>query len=140
MVTVLYAGLIYSGIIFAFGTMLGVVRTLLLVPLLGPVAAVALEVPVMLVLSWLVCGVVLRRLAVPARVPVRLVMGTTALAFLWLSEALLAMALGAGAASFFAAFATPAGALGAVAQIAFAAFPLLRHRTGVAARDDQRLH
>ncbi|MCZ0961423.1 hypothetical protein [Paracoccus benzoatiresistens] len=138
--TVFRAALIYYAIIFACGTVLGIVRNMLLVPRLGSTAAVALEIPVMLALSWLVCGAILGRLAVPAPIPARIAMGATALALLWLSEALLAMVLGAGASSFFTAFTTPAGALGALAQLAFAAFPVLRRQTGRVARDDQRLH
>ncbi|MDQ1900218.1 hypothetical protein RAH32_07155 [Paracoccus sp. WLY502] len=138
--TIFRAALTYYGIIFACGTALGILRTMLLVPRLGSTAATALEIPVMLALSWLVCGAILRRFAVPMRIPARIAMGAIALAMLWLSEALLAMALGAGASGFFIAFTTPAGALGALAQIAFAAFPALRHRTGLGVRDDQRLH
>ena len=138
--TIFRAALTYYGIIFACGTVLGILRNLLLVPRLGSTAATALEIPVMLALSWLVCGAILRRLAVSMRISARIAMGAMALAFLWLSEALLAMALGASASSFFTAFTTPAGTLGALAQIAFAAFPALCHRTGLGLRDDQSLH
>ncbi len=124
------AGLTYFAVVFAFGIALGVLRNTLLVPRLGVTTSVILELPVMLLLSWLACGAILRRIANSGRIRDHVVMGAVALAFLWLSEALLAITLGASAGGFFAGFATPAGALGAVAQIAFAAFPLLRRRTG----------
>ncbi|GHG33790.1 hypothetical protein ACFP76_14025 [Paracoccus aerius] len=124
------AGLTYFAVVFAFGMAFGVMRNTLLAPRLGVTASVILELPVMLLLSWLACGAILRRTTHSGRIRDRVIMGAVALAFLWLSEALLAIALGASAAGFFASFATPAGALGALAQIAFAAFPLLRRWTG----------
>lgn len=122
------AGAIYFAAVFALGFVLGALRTTVLVPRLGPTAAVAVEVPVMLAAAWLICGAVLARLKVPARGRDWLAMGAVALALLWLAEALLALALGMGFGAYAASLATPAGVLGMAAQLVFAAFPLVRGR------------
>ena len=44
---------LYTAIVFALGFVLGVLRVLFLAPVAGEVAAAAVEVPVMLALSWL---------------------------------------------------------------------------------------
>ncbi|MXO70782.1 hypothetical protein [Alteraurantiacibacter buctensis] len=64
--------------VFALGFTLGTVRTLWLEPALGPLAAVALELPVMLAASWWWAGRVLARHPVPTR---RAALGTGLLAF-----------------------------------------------------------
>ena len=89
------AGLTYFAVVFAFGMAFGVMRNTLLVPRLGVTASVILELPVMLLLSWLACGAILRSATHSGRIRDRVIMGAVALAFLWLSEALLAIALGA---------------------------------------------
>lgn len=62
---VLTAALAYSALVFAAGFALGTLRVLLLAPRLGEMAAVALELPVMLVLSWVAARAVLRRRPLP---------------------------------------------------------------------------
>jgi len=106
----------------AFG--LGVLRTLWIAPLTGPLAAVAAEVPLLLAWSWLVAGRVLRRWPLPLRD--RIAMGALAFALLMLAEAGLALATGQNLRGFLGDMATPAGALGLAGQLAFAALPALR--------------
>ncbi|MBD3765451.1 MAG: hypothetical protein IE927_12185, partial [Rhodobacterales bacterium] len=48
--------LAYAGSAFALGCVLGVLRLTLVAPRLGEVAAVALELPVMLAASWGLAG------------------------------------------------------------------------------------
>ena len=48
------AALRYFGIIFALGFVLGTIRTLWLAPIVGTVGAVLIELPIMLIASWLV--------------------------------------------------------------------------------------
>lgn len=123
------AGIICFPAVFAIGFVLGALRITLLVPRLGVMAAVAVEVPVMLAAAWAICGAVLAWIAVPARARDRLMMGGVALALLWLAEALLAAAMGMTPGVWLATLATPAGVLGVAAQLVFAAFPLLRALT-----------
>jgi hypothetical protein len=71
--------------VFAAAFVPGTFRILVLVPRLGELAAVTLEVPVVLGLSWLVAGWVLRRWPLP-RTGQRLAMGGLAPALLMLGE------------------------------------------------------
>lgn len=123
------AGLFYFLGVFAIGFALGTVRTLWLVPRFGALAAVAMEVPLMLLASWWACGAVLRRIRVPPARLLRLTMGGTAFLLLMLAELALAVwGFGQSAASYWAGFAAPAARLGLAGQIAFALMPLLRRR------------
>jgi hypothetical protein len=120
------AGLLYAGAVFAAGFALGVLRVLLLVPRLGEVASVLLELPVMLALSWILCGRVLRRIRVPSEASARVQMGGVALLVLWVAEAVMLVVLGTPVAEVPAAFVGGAGRIGILGQIVFATFPLLR--------------
>ena len=53
----------YAAAVFAAGFLLGTLRVLWLVPRFGPTAAVALELPLILAVSWIACRHVAR--AVP---------------------------------------------------------------------------
>jgi len=57
----LLTGAAYVVAVFGAGFMLGVLRTLVLVPRLGALWAVLLELPVMLTIAWLSCARILRR-------------------------------------------------------------------------------
>lgn len=116
--------LVYFAAVFAGAFALGVLRVIVILPLTGPLIAVALEVPVVLALAWLVAGRVLRRW--PLALPERLTMGALAFVLLMLAEAALAMALGQTLRAFAQAMTTPAGALGLVGQVGFAVLPALR--------------
>ena len=80
---ILLTGTVYVAAVFAAGFVLGVLRTLVLVPLLGELGAVLVELPVILTIAWLVCTRILRRwpLSPPAAV------GMGAIAFLLLMGA-----------------------------------------------------
>lgn len=125
------AGATYFALAFAAGFLLGSVRVIALEPALGGTAAVALELPVMLAISWLACGWTLRRWRVSPAPAHRLVMGLSAFGLLMAAETATGMLLmGRTAAQQWEAVLSPAGRLGLAAQIAFAAFPLLRRRGG----------
>lgn len=126
------AGLVYTGIVFAFAFVTGVLRTLLLAQDFGltPVAAVLFELPLILIVAWIACRGVLRRMHVPARVDRRLVMGVVALVTtIALEFALAATMNGASFAQFLASYGRSDVMLGLAGQIAFAAFPLVRLRS-----------
>ncbi|MGB8623456.1 MAG: hypothetical protein WCD16_11605 [Paracoccaceae bacterium] len=125
----LTAGVAYFGAVFAAGVILGTLRTLLLVPALGEVPAVVIEIPVMLTISWVVSRWLVRRFAVSARLPERVTMGVAALVLLLLAEAALAiLVFQRPFQAHLTHYTTLPGALGLAAQVCFAAMPVLRLR------------
>ena len=118
--------LIYVATVFAAAFALGVLRVLVVAPRLGGLAAVALEVPVVLGLSWAVAGAVLRRWPLP-RPGQRLAMGGLAFAVLMCAEGTLGVLLfGRTAHDILFATATLPGLVGLTGQIGFALVPALR--------------
>lgn len=125
------AGTLYFALVFALGFVLGSVRTLLVpdLPGDGRLVGVLIELPVMLMASWVLCGIVVRRRAVAPAAGVRVVMGGWAFSLLILAEMLVGMWLfGRSPAAHFALYRDPSYALGLAAQLVFAAMPLLRLR------------
>lgn len=128
--TLLRAALAYFAAIFALGFVLGAIRVTWLVPSLGELAAVAIELPVMLAVSWWWAGRVLNRWPLP-RPRQRLAMGATAFAILMAAELALAMTLGGqGPGEWLASMAHAAGMLGLAGQVLFALVPRLRTSRG----------
>ncbi|TFU05740.1 hypothetical protein EUV02_01550 [Polymorphobacter arshaanensis] len=125
----LVAALVYFAVVFAAGFVFGIVRTLLLMPRIGALPAVMIEAPLILAVSWLVCGRVLAHWAVPPQWPWRLLMSATAFALLIAAEMALARVLnGSSPAEFVASYTGAAARLGLAAQLLFAVVPLLRRR------------
>ncbi len=128
------AGALYFALVFALGFVLGTVRTLVLEPQIGLEQATLVELPAMLIASWIACGWVIRQLAVPPRARFRLLMGTVALVLLLLGEVVVSMLLrGRSLAEHLATYGEPARQWGLAAQIAFAAFPVLRRQAAASA-------
>jgi hypothetical protein len=123
---ILKPALAYFAPVFAAAFAFGALRVTLIAPAIGALAAVALEVPLVLLLSWLVAGRVLRRW--PLSGTQALAMGGLAFVILMLAEFALAFALsGQTPAAYAATFATAPGALlGLAGQIGFALIPALR--------------
>jgi hypothetical protein len=125
------AGALYFLLIFMLGMALGTVRILLLEPRFGAVGSVLVELPLMLVASWLLCGRLIRYLAVPVAVSSRLAMGATAFLLLMAAELGLDLfAMGGTAVGHFANYRGGAPLIGLLGQIAFALFPLFRAMIG----------
>ena len=122
------AALAYVLPVFAVAFVLGALRVTLIAPRTGALMAVALEVPVVLVLSWIVAGRVMGRW--PVTTGQRPVVAVIAFALLMLLELLTALAFGQTPAQFLAAMTTPAGALGLAGQVGFGLIPLLRQARG----------
>jgi hypothetical protein len=123
----LAAGAVYFGAVFAAGVVCGTIRTLLLVPRLGETVAVLLEAPVMLAVSWLVCGWSTRKFHVSSAVSRRLVMGALAFALLMVGEMGISIfVFRRPIEEYLAAYASAPGAIGLGAQIVFALLPLLQ--------------
>lgn len=123
------AGMAYFGVIFALGFALGLARAVALNrwPGLDPALAIMLELPFMLAASWVCCGWLVRRCAVPTDLGSRMAMGVAAFTLLMMAEAALALwLLGRPLADHAAAYQETAHAIGLAGQIAFAAFPLMR--------------
>jgi hypothetical protein len=128
MQALLIAACVYFGIVFALAFVLGVLRVTLVAPQVGALAAVALEVPVILGISWAVAGWIARWWPRPPLQ--RLAMGAVAFALLMAAEMAMSRFLfGQTLAQFLAAIATAPGALGLAGQIAFALIPVLRGQT-----------
>jgi hypothetical protein len=121
----LQLGLIYFAIVFAIGFVLGTVRTLVLIPRMGELGAVLVELPVILSIAWAVCGRLLRGRHLTTAESAT--MGATAFVLLMLGEASLSLWLaGRTMAEHLALYAEPTHLIGLAGQLAFAAFPLLR--------------
>jgi hypothetical protein len=131
----LVAGTLYFAVVFTLGFVLGTARVVLVVPRLGEVGAVALELPIMVAASWFICGWLVARRAVAPETKARLLMGGVAFALLMAAElGVSVFAFGRELAEHIAAYRAPSAQLGLAAQILFAAFPLIRGRSGAATR------
>lgn len=123
----LIAAAFYFQIAFAVGFALGTLRALLIAPRIGELAAVIIELPIILAASWGVAGRLIARYNVlPAQRPA---MGAFAFLLLIVTEAALAVLLfGRTIDEHLAHLRTTAGATGLAGQIVFAAIPTLRYR------------
>ena len=134
----LVAGLLYALATYAIAFALGAFRTIVIVPLTGPLIAVLLEMPFVLTVAWLLCGPIMRRCAVPAAWPARAAMGLVALSVILLLEAALAtLGFGQTLAQHVAAYAQTGPQLGLAAQVVFATFPLLRRQSRPPSQADE---
>jgi len=127
MLSAIKAGILYFAIVFAAGFLLGTLRVFILLPLTGEFTAVALELPIMLIISWLACRRLVARFSVRAMVLQRLAMGVLAFCLLMLAElGLSVLAFNRSGAEYLALLQTAPGLLGLAGQIAFALFPLVQ--------------
>lgn len=85
-VRTLRAGLLYFALVFGAGFVFGPIRVLWLVPRVGERAAELLEAPVMLLVIVLAARWIVRRLAMPSAIPIRLGMGLIAFGLLLAAE------------------------------------------------------
>lgn len=123
------AGVVYFLLVFAVGFVLGTVRVVVVVPRIGELAAVVLELPVMLAVSWVLAGVLVARFDVPATRPARVAMGGVGFALLMVAEAALAVAVfGRPLAAHLAHYGTWPGVIGLAGQVGFGLMPLVRLR------------
>lgn len=122
----LLAALAYFLIVFAAAFALGTVRVAVIAPRIGALWATALEVPIVLAISWPAAAAVMRRAHIAAIGPA-LIMGGAAFVLLMIAEAALAvLAFGQTVSGFLANLVTVAGALGLAGQIAFGLIPVAR--------------
>lgn len=126
------AALGYWAFVFGLGFLLGTARTFWLQPLLkSEIAAVVIELPLMLAASWMAARFFIRRLAL-AKIADGLVMGAVAFALLLAAEAYLSIALiGGSTAEWLNGLFYGAGLIGLCGQLAFAVFPAMQLRSAV---------
>jgi hypothetical protein len=115
-------------VIFAAGFALGALRTLVLVPRLpsssGETIAVAIELPIILTLSWLASRWLVGRFNVVQALGARLLMGATAFVLLLIGEFLLGyLGFGRSPIEQFRSYARLPDFVGLMGQLTFAAFP-----------------
>jgi pimeloyl-ACP methyl ester carboxylesterase len=123
----LKAAIVYFLLVFAAGFVLGTFRTLILVPIVGDLLAVTIELPVMLIISWFACSWAMPRFAVPNLASDRLTMGISAFLLLMAAEVLVSTTLaGRDLAEHFALSTSLPVIVGLFGQIMFALFPLLQ--------------
>jgi hypothetical protein len=135
MTAILKSAAAYFSIVFAAGFLLGTFRVLLIEPVLGDVRATLAEMPLMLIVSWLAAGWVIRTFDIGDAPGPRLLMG--GLAFLFLIGAEFAVGVFGFRRAFdeqFAAMLEGAGLIGLLGQIGFALIPAARLLPAIARR------
>jgi hypothetical protein len=125
---VLSCALRYAIAAFGAGIVLGIFRNLVLAPLLGSLAALAIELPVILAISWFLAKkFVLAAIGVRAPIFHFVLAGAIAFAALILAEYILGkFAMGLTLSQFAGSWTTLEGAIGLLAQMLFGLFPLLQ--------------
>jgi hypothetical protein len=121
----LSAGLLHFLIVFGTGFALGTLRELVLAPSMGRMAALALELPVLVIVTWLSAMIIVRRFALDAR-RARLAAGVIAFVLLQTGElAVGVFGFGRSLAATIGALATPAGLATLAVQSIVILFPLM---------------
>ncbi|MFM2306268.1 MAG: hypothetical protein RLZZ367_937 [Bacteroidota bacterium] len=117
----------YTVGIFAVGFVLGTIRTLLLAPRIGALAAVTAEVPVMLLIAWFYCRWLIHRLGINSNRAQLLAWGLLAFTLLTAIEFTVSVfAFGQTATQFIGNLLTPAGLLGLAGQFLFGLIPVIQ--------------
>lgn len=119
------AAFVYWAVVFVLGFVLGTVRTLWLVPLVGLLRATAMELPLILGGSWLAAGWLVRRFAI-VQSGDALAVGALAFAILMAAECALAAVMGQAPAQWLVGLRQPHALLGLAGQAAFALMPWWR--------------
>ncbi|MCG6858373.1 MAG: hypothetical protein LJE67_09930 [Salaquimonas sp.] len=125
---VIGAGTAYFLIVFACGFVLGAIRMFLVTPVLGAFAATLVELPIMLIVSWLVAGWIIAWMKVADTFSDRLVMGAVAFVLLMAAEFALGTVLGRSFEAQMHLLFSPAGLTGLAGQVLFGLMPLLVSR------------
>ena len=90
---ILKAGVFYFALVFGAGFVLGPIRILWAVPRFGTRMAEMMEAPIMFVVTIFAARWLVRRLALPPTVPIRLGMGSIALSLMLVAEFALVLRL-----------------------------------------------
>ncbi len=122
----LLAGILYFAIVFVVGFLLGALRAFVLTPLLGETFGVILELPVILVICWLVSRNLIDRFCMRRTPRHAMVMGGVAFLLLLGAEAAFSELIGRTLIEHLLLYTAAPGALGLVGQITFALFPAIQ--------------
>jgi hypothetical protein len=122
-----WAGLAYFGIVFAAGFGLGALRVLILAPRIGENAAVLVEIPIILAVSWASCDWLIKRMEVPTNLTARLIMGGLAFAVLLVAEVGVSMfGFGRTLSAHLEEYRRLPALIGLSGQVVFASFPIIQ--------------
>lgn len=128
MIVLARAAIAYAAMAFVAGFAFGVVRTLVVEPRVGPVAAVLIETPLMLAICWIACAWTMRRFRISASIAQRALVGAIALVMLLVLECALGFVSGRSPAGIAAGLASAPGRIGLAAQVAFALLPMVQSK------------
>jgi hypothetical protein len=121
------AGFLYFVAVFGIGFLLGTIRVLVLIPMLGELVSTLIELPVILGAAWLVSARLTDWLHVASEGWAPLTMGGIAFGLLMVAELGLSVWLFGGTVQeHFAGYLSLPQAVGLAGQAAFALFPLLQ--------------
>lgn len=123
----LKAGVTYFAIVYLAGFVLGTLRVVMVAPGIGETAAVLLETPFILTVSWFAARWCIATFSIPHDVASRLLMGGVAFCLLILGE--IGVSLFVFTRSWDdmrATFLSLAGLIGLCAQVVFSLLPLLQ--------------
>jgi len=127
--TAFKAGLCYFALTFGAGFLLGPLRIFLMVPRVGARAAELLELPVMILVTWLAACWTIRRFHLPFSRGPRLLMGVLAFALLRAAEFSLVLPLrGLTPEQYFAARDPVSGIAYYLSLVLLASMPLIVER------------
>lgn len=122
------AAIAYWAVVFALGFVLGTIRVLWVIPMMGLLPATLLELPIILGGSWLAAGWLVRRFAL-ARRGEALAVGALAFTILMAAECALAAALvKQSPEQWLIGLAEPHALFGLAGQAVFALMPWWRVR------------
>ena len=123
---ILKAGVSYFALVFAAGFVLGIIRTLWIVPRVGARTAELMETPIMFAVTVLAARWVARRLLLPPTVATRLGFGFVALGLLLITEFTVVLWLrGLTIREYLAGRDPVAGTAYLIMLVVFALMPLL---------------
>ena len=123
----LIAGMIYFLVIFTCAFILGVVRTIVLIPRIGSLGAVMVEIPIVLTISWFFCRMLIRRIKIAGEIKYFVIIGVSAFIWLMLTEYFFSVKVfNRPPDLFFGEMMTLHGFLGLLAQVVFGAIPVIQ--------------
>jgi len=126
-----FGGLVYCVLTYGIGFVLGTIRVLLITPNIGPIFAVMLELPFMVLASALVCPRVIIWFSISDDFGQRMTMGAVGFTALMLIEAGMGQFIfGQTPTVFLDALLTPEGMLGLFGQLCFALMPIVISKPG----------
>jgi hypothetical protein len=125
---IIHAALIYFAAVFSLAFVLGALRVTLIAPKVGAIAAVALELPVVLTASWRASAYATRCCHIAPREVARLQMGALAFVVLMGVEMMMSVFVfnQPVQGDFLTGMLTPHGILGLAGQMAFGFIPWIQ--------------